>query len=87
MTMEQNLARRNAMLTDVISHLEQYLQDTQGCDHSVGICACELRNTLDDFGVYCHTLTGGIVGWPNLRFDVTEADANNASFRKGTIND
>jgi hypothetical protein len=101
MTLEQNLERRNAMLTSVISHLHQYLKETEGCDHSVNICFCGVRNTLDEFGTYCYALTGGEVGWQYLRFDIDtddpkvkalqdasyEAEANNASFRNGTIND
>lgn len=87
MTMEQNLNHRDQTLRDVITILQQYLEEAGPCDHSVNICVCGIRSALDDFGTDCYHRTGGAVGWPDLRFDITEANANNSSFRKGTIND
>ena len=86
MTMEQNLNHRDQTLRDVIAILQQYLEEAGPCDHSVNICVCGIRSTLDDFGTDCYHRTGGAVGWPSPRFDITEADARNAAFRKGTIN-
>jgi len=70
MTMEQNLEHRNNLLNEVIQLLEQYLDETGGCDHSVNICVCNIRHTLDEFGKDCYHRTGGAVGWQYLRFDV-----------------
>lgn len=65
---------------------ERFLEETGGCDHSVNICVCHHRSILDGLGTTFHKISKGKVGWPNPRFDITEADANNSSFRKGTIN-
>ena len=70
MTMEQNLKHRDQTLRDVITILQQYLDEAGPCDHSVNICVCGIRSTLDDFGRDCYHRTGGAVGWKYLRFDV-----------------
>ena len=36
------------MLRKVLVHAELYSEDCGGCDHSVGICSCELRNDIED---------------------------------------
>ena len=74
MTMEQNLEHRNHLLNEVIRLLERYLDEAGPCEHSVNICVCNIRQTLDDFGKDCYHRTGGAVGWQYLRFDVDTDD-------------
>jgi hypothetical protein len=59
--------------------------DIGPCEHPVNVCVCGLKSLRDDAADLFHRLSNGRVG--TLLYQPTEADSNNASFRKGTIND
>ena len=61
-------------LRQTLKYMENYLDETGGCDHPANICVCGIRVNLDCFGKLCWHLTDGKVGWQYLRFDVDTDD-------------
>jgi hypothetical protein len=91
-----------ATMRQALIDLRFQIEETGPCDHPVNICVCGLRTTYENLGSLFYRITDKRVGFtsqvdiidieefarkfldPNA---VYEANANNTSFRKGTIND
>jgi len=65
------------------------------CDHAVGFCICDLKNTYENLGELFYRITDKQVGFPRqpefidlVEFSRKFLDPNaaNAAFRNGTIN-
>ena len=69
----------------VLDELDELITDVGPCEHPVNVCVCGLKSLRDDAADLFHRLSNGRVGTP--LYQPTEANANNAAFRKGTIND